>query len=123
MDIDEGPFQECFVNSKDKLLALSWEICDHVAQSALFKMETAAHAVAARTFDTFFSAWARKIHDPLFSLTGKTTFRSQTRSKKADISWTLKGYRRADLKNGRHLLGILHGPYIVPSSKKTSSSG
>ncbi|KAJ5100432.1 hypothetical protein N7456_006484 [Penicillium angulare] len=91
IDIEEDSFQEYFVNSGEKILTLSWEIYDHEAQSALFKMETAAHAVAARTFDIFFAAWARKVDDPLLSVTPKRTFRGKTRSKKADISWTISG--------------------------------
>jgi hypothetical protein len=88
MDIDECSFLECFVNSGDKLLMLSWEIYDHVSQSALLKMESSAHAVAAGAFNTIFSAWVRRVVDPLLSPTSARTVRGQSRTKKADISWS-----------------------------------
>lgn len=87
MDIDEHSFLECFVNSEDKLLRLSWELYDHVSQSALLKMESSAHAVAIGAFNTIFSAWARPVVHPLLSSMCTRTVRGQTRTKKADISW------------------------------------
>ncbi|KAJ5482538.1 hypothetical protein N7475_001350 [Penicillium sp. IBT 31633x] len=50
-------------------------------------MESSAHAVAAGAFNTIFSAWARRVVDPLLSPTGTRGVRGQTRTKKADISW------------------------------------
>ncbi|CAG8398951.1 unnamed protein product [Penicillium salamii] len=96
MDVDEASFLESFVNSGDKLLMLSWEIYDHLYQSALLKMESSAHAVAAGAFNTIFSAWARRVVDPLLSSTGTRTVRGQTRTKKADISWS-----PTEMPNGR----------------------
>ncbi|KAJ5361925.1 hypothetical protein N7541_002769 [Penicillium brevicompactum] len=96
MDIDERSFLECFVNSGDKLLMLSWEIYDHTSQSALLKMESSTHAVAAGAFDTIFSAWARGVNDPSLSPTSTRTVRGQTRTKKADISWCPR-----EMPNGR----------------------
>jgi hypothetical protein len=95
MDIDERSFLECFVNSGEKLLTLSWEIYDHVPQSALLNMESTTHAVAAGAFHTIFSAWARRVDDPL-SPTGTSPVRGQTQTKKADISW-----RPQEMPNGR----------------------
>ncbi|KAJ5378671.1 hypothetical protein N7509_011790 [Penicillium cosmopolitanum] len=88
MDIDERSFLEYFVNSEDKLLTLSWEIYDHVYQSALFKMESSEHATAAGAFNTIFSTWARSVTKPFLSNTGTRTVRGVTCTKKADISWT-----------------------------------
>ncbi|KAJ5494663.1 hypothetical protein N7463_010750 [Penicillium fimorum] len=51
-------------------------------------MESSAHAVAAGAFNTIFSAWARRVVDPLLSPTSTRTVRGQTRTKKADISWS-----------------------------------
>lgn len=88
MDIDDRSFLECFVNSGDRLLTLSWEIYDHVYQSALFKMESSEHATAAGAFNTIFSAWARSMADPLLSNTGTRAIGGVNRTKRADISWT-----------------------------------
>lgn len=88
IDIDECSFLECFVNSGDKLLMLSWESYDHISQSALLKMESSAHAVAAGAFNTIFSAWARRVVDPVLSPTSTRTVRGRSRTKKADISWS-----------------------------------
>ncbi|KAJ5983220.1 hypothetical protein N7481_005319 [Penicillium waksmanii] len=88
MDIDERSFLECFVNSEEKLLTLSWEVYDHVHQSALFRMESSEHATASGAFNTIFSAWARRVTEPFLSNTGARTVRGVTRTKKADISWT-----------------------------------
>ncbi|KAJ5741965.1 hypothetical protein N7533_011374 [Penicillium manginii] len=88
MDIDERSFLECFVNSGDNLLTLSWEIYDHVYQSTLLKMESPAHAVAIGTFNTIFSAWARRVTDPILFNTTTRTVRGRSRTKNADISFT-----------------------------------
>ncbi|CAG7949415.1 unnamed protein product [Penicillium nalgiovense] len=96
MDIDECSFLKCFVNSGDKLLMPSWESYDHITQSALLKMESSAHAVAAGAFNTIFSAWARRVVDPLLSPTSTRTVRGQARTKKADISWSPR-----EMSNGR----------------------
>ena len=87
IDIDERSFLECFVNSGDKLLMLSWEMYDHTYQSALLKMESSPHAVAGGAFSTIFSAWARRVADPILTPTSTRTVRGQTRTKKADLSW------------------------------------
>lgn len=87
MEIDECSFLECFVNSGERLLTLSWEIYDHVSHSALLKMESSTHAVAVGAFETIFSAWARRVTDPHLSSTTTRTVRGQAWTKKADISW------------------------------------
>ncbi|KAJ5598343.1 hypothetical protein N7537_008427 [Penicillium hordei] len=51
-------------------------------------MESSAHAVAAGAFNTIFSAWVRRVVDPLLSPTSARTVRGQSRTKKADISWS-----------------------------------
>ncbi|KAJ5851867.1 uncharacterized protein N7529_011252 [Penicillium soppii] len=88
MDIDERSFLECFVNSGDNLLTLSWEIYDHVYQSTLLRMQSSAHAVAIGTFSTIFAAWARRVTHPILLNTTDRTVRGNSRTKKADISWT-----------------------------------
>ncbi|KXG51083.1 uncharacterized protein PGRI_066550 [Penicillium griseofulvum] len=88
MDIDERSFLECFVNSGENLLTLSWEIYDYVSQSALLKMESSTHAVTIGAFNTIFSAWARRVDYPLLDPTTTGNVRGETRIKKADISWS-----------------------------------
>ena len=90
MEIDERSFLEYFVNSNNKLLTLSWEIYDHAYQSALFRMESAEHATASSAFDSIFSAWTRTVSKHSLAGTRTHTFRGATRTKRADISWTLK---------------------------------
>lgn len=86
MEVDESSFRESSVNSGDKLPMLSWEIYDHLSQSALLEMKSSAHVVAAGAINTIFSAWAKMVIDPLLSPTGTKSVRGQTRTKKADIS-------------------------------------
>ncbi|KAJ5787135.1 hypothetical protein N7457_002125 [Penicillium paradoxum] len=96
MDIDERSFRECFVNSEDNLLTLSWDIYDHVFQSALLRMQSRPHAVAVGTFNNIFSAWARRVAEPHLLSINASNVRGQTRSKQSDISWSPR-----DMPNGR----------------------
>jgi hypothetical protein len=96
MEIDECSFHECFVNSGERLLTLSWEIYDHVSHSALLKMQSSPHAVAIGTFETIFSAWARRVTDPYLLPTASANVRGQTWNKQPDISW-----RPMEMPHGR----------------------
>lgn len=87
IEIDECSFRECFVDSGEKLLMLSWEIYDYLSHSALLKMESSAHAVAVGTFGNIFSRWANNVTDPELTSTSTRNVRGSTRSKKADGSW------------------------------------
>jgi hypothetical protein len=88
IDIDESSFLKYFARQEDKLLSQSWEIYDHISQSALLKTESSVHAVAAGAFNTIFSAWARPVAEPILSSTNTIPVRGRTRTKKADISWS-----------------------------------
>ncbi|KAJ5596841.1 hypothetical protein N7450_003299 [Penicillium hetheringtonii] len=90
IEIDERSFLECFVNSGDNSLTLSWEIYDHAYQSALLRMESTEHATAAGAFDQIFSAWTWTESNQSLASTRTRSVRGVTRTKRADISWTPK---------------------------------
>lgn len=88
INIDERSFLECFVNSEEKLLTLSWESYNHTSQFAILRVEHASNVVAAGAFETIFSAWARRVIDTPISSTNARPVRGHSVTKKADISWT-----------------------------------
>ena len=88
IDIDERSFLECFVNSGENLLTLSWEIYDHSSHFTILKMESGPHSVAAGTFNLIFGIWARGVRDNLIMPTNTKTIHSGAITKRADISWT-----------------------------------
>ena len=86
MDVDECSFLDCFVNSGERLLTLSWEIYGHVSQSTLLRMESPHHAVTTGAFTTIFSAWAKRVPPEAMNTTTRAV-RGATQTKRADISW------------------------------------
>lgn len=90
MDIDERSFLECFVNSGERMLTLSWEIYDYVSQSVLLKMESRPHAVAGQSFNAIFTRWVESMPDVFLVDTHTSNVPGQTRRKRPDVSWTLR---------------------------------
>lgn len=88
MEIDERSFLDCFVESDEKLLTLSWETYDYISHSILIKMESNIHAVGIGAFNTIFSTWARPVADTPIYQTNTMHVRGKTKGKRADISWT-----------------------------------
>jgi hypothetical protein len=88
IDIDERSFLECFVNSGEKLLMLSWKSYDHVFQSALIKMPSAAHGTAISEFSRIVNDWLHEVKDTYVMHSTATSVRGSSKTKVADFSWT-----------------------------------
>ncbi|KAJ5669082.1 hypothetical protein N7462_010152 [Penicillium macrosclerotiorum] len=86
--IEERDFQECFVNSGERLLTLSWDLYDYTSQATLLKMESRPHAIVASIFDPIILAWAQRAVDTLLVPTSTASVRGSTRNKRPDIFWT-----------------------------------
>ncbi|CAG7935973.1 unnamed protein product [Penicillium nalgiovense] len=85
MEIDEPSFLECFVKEESPL-SKSWEVYDHVSQSALLKEYSFAHAVIVGAFHRIFSAWADTSRDYIVSGYGATV-RGKTLTKRPEYTW------------------------------------
>ncbi|KAJ5499320.1 hypothetical protein N7453_008371 [Penicillium expansum] len=87
MNIDERPFIECFLDSGESLLRLSWDIYDHTSQSNILEVGSQPHAVAVAALDEVVSTWTRIDESPSILPTGRRGFRGQKITKKPDNSW------------------------------------
>ncbi|KAJ5569569.1 uncharacterized protein N7459_008999 [Penicillium hispanicum] len=86
--VDESSFLKCFVNSDKSLITQSWEMYDHSSHNVLVKLSTTSLIEAAATFDSIFSTWARRVQNNLLTATSSSPVSTETRSKRADLSWT-----------------------------------
>jgi hypothetical protein len=86
--IDERSFLEL---GSERDLRKSCEAYDHSSHQVLINIAVSSeHAVAGGTFNTIFTIWAHNvINTPLLN-TGRRSVRGQTRTKNADLSWTLR---------------------------------
>ncbi|KAJ5411095.1 uncharacterized protein N7487_005454 [Penicillium crustosum] len=86
MDIDELSYNECFIDSGEKLLVLSSEVYNHASQSDVVEVRSHAHATAASALNQIFRAW-HSLDDTSIVDTGVAGFRGGTITKKGVMSW------------------------------------
>ncbi|CAP92525.1 Pc13g14560 [Penicillium rubens Wisconsin 54-1255] len=112
-DIDERSFLECFENSGDKLLMLSWKSYDHVSLSSLIKMPSTAHGTAASEFSIIVRDWLRQSGAHITISTSKSV-RGSTKTKVADFAWM-----PYDLPPGRSMKWpTVAGEVVVTQSRR-----
>ncbi|KAJ6188172.1 hypothetical protein N7519_003080 [Penicillium mononematosum] len=102
--VDERSFLECFVNSEEKVLTLSWETYDHVSQFVILEVGSLIHENAKDRFDMIFFSWAKSFRDTASAEdafivpTNRRHVRGETMSNKGDISWMPIGRERANVE-------------------------